>query len=63
MLDVNGTAHTAHTTGPVPLILLGPDFNPENPALCEGTLADVAPTILKLMGIQPPEEMTGKALF
>jgi len=63
MLDVNGIAHTAHTTGPVPLILLGPDFNPENPALREGTLADVAPTILKLMNIEQPPEMTGKALF
>ncbi len=63
MQDPNGIAHTAHTTGPVPLILLGPDFNPGNPGLREGTLADVAPTILKLMNIQQPPEMTGTALF
>lgn len=63
MQDADGTAHTAHTTGPVPLILLGPGFSPGNPNLRKGILADVAPTVLKLMDIQPPEEMTGKALF
>ena len=63
MQDADGTAHTAHTTGPVPLILLGPGFVPDNPVLRKGILADVAPTLLKLMGIQPPEEMTGQPLF
>ncbi|TNF47579.1 2,3-bisphosphoglycerate-independent phosphoglycerate mutase [bacterium] len=63
MLDANGIAHTAHTTGPVPLILLESDFNPESPVLRKGTLADVAPTILKLMNIQQPPEMTGSPLF
>ena len=63
MLDPSGTAHTAHTTRRVPLVLVGSDCTPEYPILREGCLADVAPTILKIMGIEQPEEMTGEALF
>ena len=55
-----GQAHTAHTTFPVPLILLDPSFHG---ALQDGgTLADVAPTLLAMLGIQPPAEMTGRDL-
>ena len=63
MLDPNGTPHTAHTTRRVPLILVGPGYTSENPILREGRLADVAPTILKIMGIEQPPEMTGEPLF
>ena len=54
-----GGAHTAHTTNPVPCILVN---GPENATLTNGILADVAPTILTLMGLPIPSEMTGKVL-
>jgi 2,3-bisphosphoglycerate-independent phosphoglycerate mutase len=63
MIDPDGAPHTAHTTRRVPLILVGPGCTPENLTLREGILADVAPTILKIMGIQQPSEMTGMPLF
>ena len=51
--------HTAHTSSPVPLVYLGP----EDVAFSRGgTLADVAPTLLTLMGIPVPKEMTGRVL-
>jgi len=53
--------YTAHTTNPVPLILVGDSTARVH--LSEGGLADVAPTILKIMGIGVPAEMTGKPLF
>lgn len=57
-----GTPHTAHTTYPVPVILVSDHFT--GPALREGgTLCDVAPTILKMMDIPRPAEMTGTPLF
>lgn len=63
MVDPNGTPHTAHTTRRVPLVLVGPAYKSKNMILKEGRLADVAPTILKIMGIAQPEEMTGEPLF
>jgi 2,3-bisphosphoglycerate-independent phosphoglycerate mutase len=63
MQDPDGTPHTAHTTNKVPLVLVGPAYNRQMPRLKEGRLADVAPTILKIMGIQQPPEMTGVPLF
>ena len=63
MLDPNGTPHTAHTTRRVPLVLVGPGFTQQGHTLREGRLADVAPTILKIMGLQQPSDMTGKPLF
>jgi len=63
MQDSDGTPHTAHTTRRVPLVLVGPDYDRKTPRLKEGCLADVAPTILKIMGIEQPEEMTGVPLF
>lgn len=54
-----GQAHTAHTTGPVPLVYLGP----QPVSLKEGgKLSDVAPTLLTLMHLQVPPEMTGQSL-
>ena len=63
MEDADGTPHTAHTTRRVPLVLQGPGFRKDGPALREGRLADVAPTILKILGIDQPPEMTGVPLF
>ena len=53
-----GGPHTAHTTNPVPVLLAGPT----NRTLRAGRLADVAPTLLELMGLAAPAEMTGRSL-
>ncbi len=59
MIDYStGEPHTAHTTNVVPLILVGKDAK-----LKEGRLADLIPTMLDIMGIEKPEEMTGKSLL
>ncbi|TAH30399.1 MAG: 2,3-bisphosphoglycerate-independent phosphoglycerate mutase [Cytophagales bacterium] len=60
MVNPDGSAHTAHTTNLVPCILIDKDFQPN---LRDGKLGDLAPTILKLMGIEKPKEMTGLDLF
>jgi 2,3-bisphosphoglycerate-independent phosphoglycerate mutase len=52
--------HTAHTSNPVPVILVGPDA--PVPLREGGSLRDVAPTMLGLLGIEPPREMTGRDL-
>jgi len=54
-----GQAHTAHTSEPVPFIYVGRDAKPVE----GGKLSDVAPTILSLMGMEIPEEMTGQPLM
>ena len=60
MLDYKtGEPHTAHTTNPVPFILVGK----EDVKLKEGKLADIAPTMLDLMGLEKPEEMTGESII
>src|SRR5699024_5160251 len=60
MIDYKtGEPHTAHTTNPVPLILVGK----EDVKLKEGKLADLAPTMLELMGLEKPEEMTGESII
>jgi 2,3-bisphosphoglycerate-independent phosphoglycerate mutase len=56
-----GEPHTAHTTNPVPLILVHPPAWVD--ALGTGELADVAPTVLQLMGIAQPQAMTGHTLI
>ena len=61
MINDNGTPNTAHTTNLVPCFLLGKQA--ENIELKNGKLADVAPTILQLMNITQPEEMTGISLI
>jgi len=58
MINPDGTPHTAHTTNPVPIILVDPDIK----QLQNGILADIAPTILKLLGVVQPELMDRKAL-
>jgi 2,3-bisphosphoglycerate-independent phosphoglycerate mutase len=63
MVDpVTGEPFTAHTTFPVPFIAVGPEFIGKT--LREGgRLADIAPTMLKSMGLPVPKEMTGVALY
>ncbi len=55
-----GGPHTAHTLNPVPIVMLG---RPPGARLRDGRLADVAPTLLELMGLTPPDEMTGASLI
>jgi 2,3-bisphosphoglycerate-independent phosphoglycerate mutase len=59
MRAADGAPHTAHTTNPVPLILVGAGQRPLKP----GRLADIAPTMLALMGLAQPAEMTGSSLL
>lgn len=61
MVDDKGSPFTAHTTNPVPFILIG--LNQKNISLSEGKLADIAPTILTVMGINIPSQMTGTPLL
>ena len=60
MINEDGSAHTAHTSALVPAILIN-EAKVKN--IRDGILADVAPTLLKMMGIDHPEEMTGQPLF
>lgn len=61
MVDpVTGGPHTAHTTNPVPVILVG---GPPGASLRTGRLADLAPTLLQLLGLPQPPEMTGQTLI
>ena len=55
MINPDGSPNTAHTTNPVPVILIDKDLKPE---LKDGILANIAPTILKIMGLPKPKEMT-----
>ncbi len=59
MINPDGSPNTAHTTNPVPLILVDPDRN----EIQDGVLGDIAPTLLKMMGIEQPVAMTQKALI
>lgn len=55
-----GGPHTAHTINPVPVALVG---GPEGASIGNGRLADLAPTLLELMGVTKPDEMTGESLL
>lgn len=61
MIGANGQIHTAHTTNPVRLLLV--DDTRRNVRLRTGILGDIAPTILHIMGIEKPEQMTGRSLI
>ena len=62
MIDYQtGKAHTAHTTFPVPAILFGAEE--ETTLRSGGALCDVAPTLLKLMKLEKPDDMSGESLF
>jgi len=57
-MNTDGTPNTAHSLNPVPCILITSDYMKVE----EGILADVAPTLLEIMGVERPEDMTGKVL-
>jgi 2,3-bisphosphoglycerate-independent phosphoglycerate mutase len=57
---LTGQPHTAHTLSPVPCVLVD---GPEGVALDDGRLADIAPTILALLGLEQPAAMTGRSLL
>ena len=59
MIDDDGKPFTAHTTNPVPFCVVGYDCKLRE----GGVLADIAPTMLKIMGLDQPEEMTGKSII
>ena len=59
MINPDGSPNTAHTTNPVPVILIDPDLK----HIEDGILGDIAPTILKLIGIDQPIAMTQKSLL
>lgn len=59
VVNEDGTANTAHTTNPVPVILIDKNYS----QIHDGKLADIAPTILKMMDIDVPKEMNGKVLI
>ena len=58
-INTDGTPNTSHSTNPVPCFALNTGFN----KIENGKLADIAPTILQIMGIKAPNEMTGKSLI
>lgn len=59
MINPDGTPHTAHTTNPVPMILIDKELK----SIKNGILGDIAPTILQLIGIDKPKEMTQHSLI
>ena len=59
--EETGKPHTAHTTNEVPFVIINPPYEIE--LRQDGALCDIAPTILQLMGIKQPEEMTGKSML
>ncbi|MHB8157504.1 MAG: 2,3-bisphosphoglycerate-independent phosphoglycerate mutase, partial [Desulfocucumaceae bacterium] len=61
MEDEGGRPFTAHTTDPVPFVLVGEEY--KKASLRAGSLEDVAPTVLDLLGLEKPVEMTGKSLI
>ena len=59
MLEPDGSPNTAHSTNPVPAIVTSQGATLER----EGVLADVAPTLLAMLGEEQPEAMTGRSLL
>jgi 2,3-bisphosphoglycerate-independent phosphoglycerate mutase len=57
-INPDGTPNTAHSLNPVPCILVSDEYT----SIRDGILADIAPTILKVMGMEQPSVMTGKSL-
>ncbi len=59
MINPDGSPNTAHTTNPVPILLIDPELK----TIHDGVLGDIAPTILELMGLEKPEKMTCHSLL
>ena len=57
-VNEDGSSNTAHSLNPVPCILIDNDYT----EVKNGKLADIAPTLLKIMDVQIPEDMTGNVL-
>ena len=62
LLSEDGSPFTAHTTNPVPVVLVSDKYK-DVQLRTDGVLADLAPTLLTIMGLPVPEEMTGKSLI
>jgi 2,3-bisphosphoglycerate-independent phosphoglycerate mutase len=63
MVDpVTGEPFTAHTTNPVPMLVIDP-AQPKHALATGGRLCDLSPTLLQMMGLPQPKEMTGKSLL
>ncbi|MEG1923358.1 MAG: 2,3-bisphosphoglycerate-independent phosphoglycerate mutase [Clostridia bacterium] len=64
LIDDDGTAFTAHTTNAVPFIFVSKKaYHNNSIKLLNGSLCDIAPTMLEIIGLKPPKEMTGISLF
>ena len=65
MIDEEGHPITKHSTNPVPTVVIAPpyDGSPEMTLRDDGVLADLAPTLLELMGLEKPSEMSGESLI
>lgn len=61
MAGAGGQSHTAHTSNRVPLILVDPQRSKQ--PLADGILADLAPTVIELLGLEQPDAMTGRSLL
>jgi 2,3-bisphosphoglycerate-independent phosphoglycerate mutase len=59
-INADGSPNTAHTTNPVPVWFVS---NKKDAKICNGILADVAPTVLDIMGLTQPEMMTGNSIL
>ena len=62
LLSEDGSPFTAHTTNPVPVVLVSEKYK-DVKLRTDGVLADLAPTLLEIMGLPVPKEMTGKSLI
>ena len=60
MLDEEGNVQTAHSTNVVPMIMIGTEGKD---LVAEGKLADIAPTLLELLGLEKPEAMSGTSML
>jgi len=60
LINEDGSPNTAHSLNPVPVILVD---NQLRPSLQQGILSDVAPTLLKMMNLKQPDEMSGQSLY
>ncbi len=63
LINEDGTPNTAHSLNPVPLFFISNEYNKTNCTIHPGKLADIAPSILKYMGLPIPAEMTGDVLI
>ena len=63
MFNTDNSPHTAHTVNPVPVVYISNEESDQNKDISDGILADIAPTILKMLGVDQPSQMTGTSLI